>query len=166
MSSRRSKPNVFEESKKLASRKYCLHPEAGTSCKGKIVRAHTVPKSGTLRKIARDGHVYGFGADFGSLHKHKGELVPELIGVSDASTFTGFCSHHDDRAFAPLEKVPFEATAEQVFLLTYRSVCREVYGSRMAVASVPLLMELADAVQTPSGRRYESQRSSRACSTR
>src|SRR5215213_9220766 len=151
MSSRRSKPNVFEESKKLASRKYCLHPEAGTSCKG---------------KIARDGHVYGFGADFGSLHKHKGELVPELIGVSDASTFTGFCSHHDDRAFAPLEKVPFEATAEQVFLLTYRSVCREVYGSRMAVASVPLLMELADAVQTPSGRRYESQRSSRACSTR
>jgi hypothetical protein len=55
------------------------------------------------------------------------------IGVHDASTFRGFCGKHDQALFAPVEKQPFVGTKEQVALLTFRSVAREVWEKRVKI---------------------------------
>ena len=49
------------EIKKAFGAKYCSVPvNLKAECQGNIVRAHTISKSSNLKKIARDGHVYGF----------------------------------------------------------------------------------------------------------
>ena len=103
----------------------CLAPETWRDdCSRQISRAHTVPKSGSLRRIARDGHVYAFVPSFENLMKNDGVVVPELIGLNRASTFTGFCSRHDDAIFRPVEKRIFSCRQEQCFLLGYRAFCQ------------------------------------------
>ena len=62
-----------------------------------------------------------------NLEKYGSSLRPQKRGVRHASTFTGFCTKHDDTVFAPLEKVPFTGTSEQCFLLAYRALARELY---------------------------------------
>lgn len=104
-------------------------------CTTQIVRAHTVPKSGSLAKIAVKGHVYAFIPSLENLIKHKGFLHPQLVGVNGASTFTGFCSHQDNKLFAPLEQQQFMGTQEQCFLLAYRAYAREVYAKIAAAES-------------------------------
>jgi hypothetical protein len=121
-------------------RRLCLHPDASAAaCRGGIVKAHTLRRSADLARIARNGHVYGL--------RHNplippDQLVrPQLIGVNRASTFTGFCQHHDATLFRPLEALPFEATPEQVTLLGYRTLCREVYAKRAVLEYLPTIRE-------------------------
>ena len=124
---------VSKKFKQAFSVKKCLVPEAWQNeCKGPISRAHTVPKSGSLKRIARDGHVYSFVPSLENLGKNQGVLVPELLGIQKASTFTGFCALHDSAIFAPLEQQKFCGTPEQCFLLGYRALAREFYTKRAA----------------------------------
>ena len=53
--------------------------------------------------------------------------TPERRGWRAASTFAGFCDHHDTTTFESLESVPFAGTPQQTFLLAYRAECHEVY---------------------------------------
>jgi len=111
---------------KTFNKKECLHPDAPHNCKGPIVNAHTIQKSGGLTKIAKDGHVlrpdpYSDPTEFKS------------IGVNKASTFTGFCKFHDDSLFAPIEKVPLKLTRRHAFLLAFRVVSQEVFLKRRVV---------------------------------
>ncbi len=113
----------------------CLAPEAWRDeCSQQISRAHTVPKSGSLRQIARDGHVYAFVPSLENLMKNNGVVAPELIGLNRASTFTGFCSRHDDAIFRPVEKRMFSCSQEQCFLLAYRALAREIYTKKAAAS--------------------------------
>ena len=48
-------------------------------------------------------------------------------GVSQASTFNGFCEKHDAELFSAVENHPFTGAAEQVFLLMYRTICKELF---------------------------------------
>lgn len=105
----------------------CLHPKAPDECEGKIIKAHTIQRSGGLTRIARDGHVYGGKADLGVLKKSDGVIPFALIGINEASTFTGFCSRHDTELFRPIETEPFTASQEQLLLYGYRPICRELY---------------------------------------
>lgn len=108
--------------------KYCSCPDSmKQDCSGKIIKAHTVSKSSSLQAIARGGHVYGLIPSFENLSKNKGVLKPELIGVKRASTFTGFCGEHDKTLFSAFEDKPFIGTAEQSFLIGYRSLSREYF---------------------------------------
>lgn len=126
------------------SRPTCLAPDgAKDRCSKKVVRAHTVPKSSSLQAIARNGHVYSFVPSMENLEKNRGKLLPELVGINRASTFTGFCSEHDNRLFAPLEKREFVADEEQCFLLAYRALARECY-TKEASASLGQLRQQAD----------------------
>jgi hypothetical protein len=111
---------------------YCLHPEASSiTCSGKIVRAHTIQRSGGLTRIARQGHVYTHvPRNFLSLAKTDGKPAPRLVGVKEASTFTGFCGAHDSALFRPLETVPFDATIEQCFLLAFRAISKELFAKQ------------------------------------
>lgn len=118
----------------------CLHPEASRdACSGGIVRAHTIQRSGGLSAIARAGHVLEFRRDPMVFFRHDGLVRPELVGISRASTFTGFCARHDSETFRPIETAPFRATQEHAFLLAYRVLCRELYWKRNQVDTFPLL---------------------------
>jgi hypothetical protein len=95
--------------RKAYTKKYCLAPDAGdAACSGGIVNAHSV--QGTLlRRIARDGHVYGDVSSIGTLQRNLGQFTYGLVGVNLASTFTGFCNLHDtgmktSRAVAIVER--------------------------------------------------------------
>lgn len=116
------------ELRRAFSSKTCSVPASWHSeCTGSIVRAHTIPKSLSLKSIARDGHIYGYFLTFAKLTQHNGKVPPELIGINRASTFTGFCAKHDTGLFAPVETRTFASTPEQCFLLAYRALAREIY---------------------------------------
>ena len=128
----------------------CLAPDSWLNeCSGKIAKAHTVSKSGSLKLIARQGHIYSFNPtihpfDENGRLKSPEKLKPELFGINKASTFTGFCSHHDDAIFAPVEKQVFRGTPEQCFLLGYRALARELYTKRGQQNSAALARHHAD----------------------
>lgn len=131
---------------------FCSSPKSMHSeCSNKIIKAHTVPKSSSLKAIAVDGHVYGFNFSLETIRKYKGRIEPELIGINRASTFTGFCKFHDDRIFSPIEKNTFSATQEQCFLLAYRAFTRECY-TKSAMANLHGLRSSLD-----KGRSIEAQ---------
>lgn len=111
-------------------KKYCLHPQAGAECSEDIVKAHSIQRGGGLSRIARNGEVYYFKEDLGGLYRSPGRITPQLVGYKLASTFTGFCGHHDRLVFAPIETRAFTCEPEQVFLLTYRALCRELFHCR------------------------------------
>lgn len=130
--------------KKTFNSGYCMHPEAGAeTCGGDIVKAHTIQRNGGLSRIAHDGHVFNclmHGSDIGSvLHVDR---EPNLVGIGQASTFTGFCSKHDDALFAPIEKTPFVGSSEQVALLAYRAIARESFMKNADVSLTDTKREL------------------------
>ena len=127
---------LAEEQRRAFNFKDCLVPESmKAQCSGIIVKAHTVPKSDSLQKIARNGHVYGFVPSLENIFKYSGRLCPELRGIKLASTFTRLCSVHDDKIFSKIEKQPFENSPEQCFLLGYRALIMELYKKKGVVAS-------------------------------
>jgi len=122
-------------------KQYCLHPNAGAECKGNIIKAHTIQRSGGLSRIAKNGHVYTFFPDHLTMLKG-GELTARLVGVKNASTFTGFCGFHDNQTFEPIEKHAFLPNQEQAFLLGYRAICRELFGKRAQLELIPFSRQL------------------------
>lgn len=140
---------AIQNLKKAFDSKYCSVPDnLKAECKGNIVRAHTVSKSMNLKKIERDGHVYAFIPSFENFTKNNGILHPELLGINKASTFTGFCAHHDKIIFSPLEDKEFEASKEQSFLLAYRAHTRE-YFTKKGSANLLDFMKEADRGKGP-----------------
>ncbi len=124
-----------QELHKAYSKRTCsVPPDWKSECRGPAIRAHTVPKSTSLKSISREGHGYGYGPTGAEVTKHKGKIPPELVGINKASTFTGFCSKHDTEFFAPLETQAFNALQEQCFLLAYRALAREIYTKDASAA--------------------------------
>ncbi len=142
--------------RKLFAAKGCLHPQASEStCVGAIVNGHTVRRSADLKAIARQGHVYQGYADVASLNRTGGVFLPKLVGINQASTFTGFCQGHDTSAFAPLENDLFEPTTEQAFLLAYRPLLKELYLKQRHLESLALVRETDKG--TPLSHQLETQ---------
>lgn len=121
----------FEDSKK----KICVVPkEYHIKCSGKIINAHTVSKSSSLKKIAKDGHVYKILKNVNESFLNSGSVIPKLIGINKASTFTGFCQAHDRELFSPIENRKFVWEPEQIFLTAYRSLIYEWYAKYSVVS--------------------------------
>lgn len=78
------------------------------------------------------------------MDKTGGRVMPKLIGINDASTFAGFCDRHDSELFRPLERCKFQGTAEQMVLLGFRAVCRDLMAKRSSVALNPFLKKTGD----------------------
>ncbi len=127
---------VFEQSQR--GRK-CMHPDASpSSCSPGIIQAHSVPVA-SLKAIANDGHILGIARHPVAWETDEGKPVPRLIGLTRASTFSGFCSRHDDLLFAPIEKGSFEPCEKHAFLLLYRATAKELFAkSAQAEASTNL----------------------------
>lgn len=137
--------DALEASRRTRRERTCFHPDASAESCGSVIGAHSVQRSGGgLAAIALKGHVYGHKLDLGGIDKTGGRVAPKLIGIGDASTFTGFCDRHDSQLFKPLEDDAFHATQEQLALLGFRALCRDLMAKRSALALNPFLKETGD----------------------
>jgi hypothetical protein len=121
------------EIKRLRKRGRCLHFSDGGLC-NEIISAHSIQKKGQLSLIAEDGHVYRLNADLSSLKKTMGVPFLKKVGVNQASTFDGFCKHHDNSLFKPIDNFSLEPVKEQIALYAYRCICREYFVKENAIA--------------------------------
>ena len=138
---RESKPELAQQEAinryvKRSRKGQCLHPDADPkTCSGRVIAAHTIQRNGGLNHIARGGHVGNLLIHPSKLnYKHRSlNSEPNRIGIGEASTFNGFCSHHDNELFAPIDDNPFTGDLQQILLLAYRSVCHELHSKRFAL---------------------------------
>ena len=56
----------------------------------------------------------------------------EKIGISSASTFFGFCNHHDTVIFSEIENKDYIGNHEQNFLYAYRACALEYVKKKEA----------------------------------
>jgi hypothetical protein len=125
---------------RIEPQRLCMHPRASSTTCNSIVAAHTVQRSGALSRLVDDSnHVLHFNP---TQRDRAGLCRPCRTGWHDASTFTGFCAHHDSTTFAPIENRPFEGSGEQRFLLAYRALCYEIHEKRHSLKIRPRLQEL------------------------
>ncbi|RMP71524.1 SEC-C motif protein [Pseudomonas syringae pv. atrofaciens] len=129
----------FEEQTKKRS-KICSAVSLGDGlCTKKIVQAHTISKSSSLKQISNQGHVIGIKASISELVSTNGVMELKSVGINEASTFTGFCSYHDKHIFAPLEDESIVLSDEQLFLLAYRPISRELYAKNENILTAEFL---------------------------
>jgi hypothetical protein len=119
----------------------CLYPLPSGPCTSKVIKAHSISRSAALSKIARSGHVYQPDSNPFQLQKRSGRIAHRLVGIGEASTFTGFCSMHDAALFRPIDEGDLIPTKEQALLLHYRALCRELYVKRPTIETNELLRE-------------------------
>jgi hypothetical protein len=102
----------------------CLEPRM--ACEEKSIRAHSIQNAHVMDLIATNGHVVMLRARL----SESGPVIDfENVGRNQASTFTGLCNEHDTTLFAPLDTKPLDVNdREQLFLLAYRSVTRELHA--------------------------------------
>lgn len=98
--------------------KTCLHPQK-SECAGKVIKAHSIQNNKILSSIAENGHVMMFRPE---INKRGLEANMNSVGRTVATTFTGFCSHHDKITFAPIEDRLYVGSSEQNFLFAYRAL--------------------------------------------
>lgn len=134
--------NLLKQKKREFTRKYCLHPEAPKGCSHSIVAAHSVQRAILKKHIAINGHVVHVKV---SPHVDPvGFLVkPEEIGINEATTFFGYCGAHDAALFRPLESSMFEFKPNQISLLGYRAVSRELYQKDAEIATAEAVKKYA-----------------------
>src|SRR2546425_3937411 len=71
---------IEEKLREAFARKTCLVPAAfKPECVKQISKAHTIPKSGSLERISRKGHVYSFVLSFKNLNASRGLIAPSLL---------------------------------------------------------------------------------------
>lgn len=107
----------------------CLAP----GCKNSAIKSHSQQKEGQLRAIARQGMVYALERNFYRSVRpdHVIGLTVILTGIAEASTFPGFCSHHDKELFSDLEDRPLTRNdPTQALLLFLRGITYEYAQKR------------------------------------
>lgn len=88
-----------------------------------IRRSHTIQKSGPLSSVA-DATSHVLTPTF-----TENGMSLELKGLSDASTFAGFCNDHE-RLFDPFELTGLIQDTRDLGLQVFRSLCRELSRTR------------------------------------
>ena len=121
--------DYLKKQKTLSEKGRCLHYDAGSNCSDTISQAHSIQrKNKSLDAIALHGNVYMFSAEIGGLKKSQGRLfIKKNCGIKKVSTFPGFCHHHDEELFMPIDRQILIPTDQQVTLYAYRSLCRELF---------------------------------------
>ena len=103
----------------------CLDPTL--TCGNDAIKAHSVQNATALSLIEEDNHVYEL-----KMRIILGEPVCafQRVGRNIASTFTGLCGQHDAEIFRPIDTKVFATDdLEQLFLIAYRSVTRELHAT-------------------------------------
>jgi hypothetical protein len=119
----------------------CLEPKM--TCTQTAIRAHSIQNAQAIDLLQHENHVIALQPDFSG---GTPSIEFKLIGRNKASTFTGLCSNHDHTLFIPLDTRSLDLTdEEQLFLLAYRAVTRELHA----------VMEGATKVQSAYSSRVE-----------
>lgn len=98
---------------------------ANENCRGRLCRSHSIQHKRVLQSIASQNQVY--------LFKPRPSTGFRLsrVGIRTATTFTGFCEHHDRELFAAIDfgdGRTFDPTSkEQTVLLSLRAVAMEYW---------------------------------------
>lgn len=115
----------------------CFYPEC-TCKKSDVIKSHTIQKRGNLSLIAEEGHVYQYKIStsaFKNFVANNHFSPPTRIGINVASTFLGFCASHDKQLFQEIEDCPLVPSIRQINLISFRSLCSELYRKNSAVDS-------------------------------
>jgi hypothetical protein len=110
----------------------CLEPTM--KCNESAIRAHSIQNSRIIDLLEERNHVVMLRPQY---TKRGPKIEFKLIGRNEASTFTGLCSKHDSSLFAPIDTKELDVTDhEQLFLLAYRSVTRELHAVMEGAAKI------------------------------
>ncbi|MFZ6772433.1 hypothetical protein ACO0LB_06905 [Undibacterium sp. SXout7W] len=115
---RREFGSVHRSLKNWSTARRCMVP---TCHNLSIGRSHTIPKGMALTVISENSHVLV--PDFS--HKTN-TLRLKKTGISEATTFPGFCTDHE-LLFKDFESKKIIDTEAHVYLQTYRTACRELF---------------------------------------
>lgn len=155
-----TKNDVYKQINRFNDNKTCSAPDSiKHECTKTIIKAHSVSKSSSLKEIAKDGHVL---TTFKGYKQSKNGLViePKKVGINLASTFTGFCSFHDNSLFSPIEDKDFSLTETNCFLVAYRAIAREFFVKISASSTLDMLRSLdkgknlTDQMQIQAGHKH------------
>lgn len=115
----------------------CLEPTL--SCAEAAISAHSVQNATSLGIIADDNHVYEMRM---RIKNGAPQCAFEKVGRNQASTFPGFCGHHDTEIFKPIDTKPLSLQdEEQLFLIAYRSVTRELHTVMEAAMRLQMTLQ-------------------------
>ena len=118
--------------KKDSRIKECFHFDQ-KNCSDNIISSHSIQNNGVLNLISED--INGNSCVYSLLHKKyntDGQIVGlQALGKKSASTFLGFCSHHDKTTFQKIEDKPVDLNNdEQCFLLSYRAFAKDYHAKQ------------------------------------
>lgn len=95
---------------------------AGFDCKP-AAKCHSISEGRILRRLAEDGKVIGIAPSDIS-----GTLTLDRVGISQVSTFSGFCAKHDQELFSPIDNFDYRPEdRKQEYLFAYRTIARYHY---------------------------------------
>lgn len=121
--------DIEKNLKKIKSRKTCMAPDNLKHECTQIIHAHTISKSCNLKKIADEkNNLLTYVVDAGNIETNTPPSFKiKKVGINKASTYQIFCSKHDKDFFFIIEDREFVFSDEQVFMLSYRNLCYELY---------------------------------------
>ncbi|MEA5259441.1 hypothetical protein VB264_16700 [Arcicella aquatica] len=109
----------------------CFYHDKST-CKGKIKLSHSIQRNGRLSII--EGDINGNKQIYTFTDYEVGETTQVMrlkpIGKGSASTFFGFCDHHDTTLFSPIENNKFDNSDKHCFLHTYRAFAHSYHRKK------------------------------------
>lgn len=124
----------------------CLHPNANPNSCDEIISAHTLQRSRVLKSIINKSNKVG--TFYPPECDEYGSFIIHEIGWKKASVFPGFCKKHDESTFAELEKSDFTGSKKEIFLISYRAICWELYQKLMGLKFISVESDLIDRGQS------------------
>jgi hypothetical protein len=120
----------------------CLYP----GCNEAAILSHSQQKEGALRLIAKEGLVYGLRKSMYHIISHiiKGadNLPLTKIGIREASSFKGYCNHHDKEIFVSIEQKPLIVDdAQQAALFCLRAISFEIAAKRKNMLRMKMMWD-------------------------
>jgi len=117
--------NAMEE----ANIEECLYLDK-TNCTEKIIKAHSLQNNKILNKLSENDKVLMRSP---KMSENNFEIKMEPITRSSATTFTGFCSFHDNKVFEPIENSKYNPNSlEQNALFAFRALAKEWHAKLRA----------------------------------
>lgn len=150
------KGKIFKQLNSFYDYKVCSAPDSlKHDCTKDIIKAHSVSKGSSLKEISRDGHVLTtFKAT--TINETSIQIEPKKIGINKASTFTGFCSYHDNYLFSEIEDKDFEISELSCFLIAYRAIARELFVKKRASSTYDMAKSLDKGKSLPFQKKFQA----------
>lgn len=140
----------ISEFKRKSRIKECFYHKK-EECEGDIKQSHSIQKNGRLsileEEVNGNNSIYTFTSFTTSANRFVETLDP--IGKSKASTFFGFCDHHDTKLFSDIENFEFDESNKHLFLHSYRSFAHSYHRKHEELRWLESDSEIIDKMPGP-----------------